>query len=200
MICCFSFLIINLYYFFIAAISTDVSPLQYYEQEYSPLPYGSPAPCSAFFRSKRCSTISEEDSKPGEPDTSMPDGSETDGIRSDSITPDGISASDPNMNNRISMCSTISNVSSTDPNGYHDIFYDDLLDVTSLSQLNGFSSKPQSPTSTSANTSRCSKVSEFDVNYESVLKRSTKLWKEIQTQQEHGQVDKKKIAALKIFL
>ena len=191
--------------FSIVAISTDIPPLQYYEQEYSPLPYGSPAPCSAFFRSKRCSTISEEESKPGEPDASIPDGSEPDGsvpdgITTDSITPDEISASDPYINNRISNCSTISNASSTDPHGYHDIFHDDLLDVTSLSQLNGLSSVPHSPTSVSVNMSRCSKVSEYDVNYESVLKRSTKLWKEIQTQQEHGQVDKKKIAALKIFL
>ncbi len=170
--------------------------MQYYEQEYSPLPYGSPAPCSAFFRNKRCSTISEEP-KPDETDANIPDGCIPDGNRPDNITTDDIPASDSHMNNRMSMCSTISDISSLDP---HDIFYDDLVDMTSLSQLNGLSSIHSSPADNSINTSRCSKISEYDVNYESVLKRSTKLWKEIQTQQESGKVDKKKIAALKIFL
>ena len=45
------------------------------------------------------------------------------------------------------------------------------------------------------------RLTEYEVHYEELLKRSIKLWKEIQTEREEtGLVDKKKIATLKLFL
>ena len=45
------------------------------------------------------------------------------------------------------------------------------------------------------------RLTEYEVHYEELLKRSIKLWKEIQTEREEtGIVDKKKIATLKLFL
>ena len=45
------------------------------------------------------------------------------------------------------------------------------------------------------------RLTEYEVHYEELLKRSIKLWKEIQTEKEEtGLVDKKKIATLKLFL
>ena len=43
--------------------------------------------------------------------------------------------------------------------------------------------------------------SEYEVHYETLLKSSVKIWKEIQVEKNQtGSADKKKIAALKLFL
>ena len=42
---------------------------------------------------------------------------------------------------------------------------------------------------------------QYEVSYETMLRRSSKLWREIQTDKEtQGYVDKKKMATLKLFL
>ena len=86
--------------------------------------------------------------------------------------------------------------------GDEDPFEDQMQPADSqLNALDAYSSNHRSSLTSDLARNSNTRLTEYEVHYETLLKRSIKVWKEIQVEREEkGTVDQKKIATLKLFL